>query len=112
MPLIDLTEKEKAVIFDCLRCVASGKVILHDAEFHALFGMEVPEFLAVVDKWPNVDDSEESVFLAINNAMNNLLGYPHGQDLNDHIRASKPDILRVFQKWRGESISSYFSGLA
>jgi hypothetical protein len=98
MPLVNLTEEEKAVIFDCLKCVASGKVILHNWEFTTIFGIEVPEFLVIVDRWPNVDDSEVSVFLAINNTMNNLLGYPHGQDLSEYIRAPRSEITRVFQK--------------
>ena len=112
MPLVDLTVEEKAVVFDCLKCVASGKVILHDKEFSSVFGIEVSEFLEIVESWPDVDDSNNSVFLAINGVMNNLLGYPHGQDLSKYIRGSEPEIARVFRKWRGESNRGYFSGMA
>ena len=59
---------------------------------------------SVLDEWPDVDDSEERVRLAINNSMNNLLGYPH--DFHDkwesRIRVAKAEVARVFSKWRGD----------
>ena len=113
MPLADLTEEEKAVVFDCLKCVASGKVILHDWEFPTLFGIEVADLLAVVEQWPDVDDSQVTVSLAINNSMNHLLGYPHGQHARwaEFMPVSQAEVSRVFQKWRGESVSGYFDGI-
>lgn len=77
MSLAQLTDGEKAVVFECLKSVAAGKVILHDWEFQTIMGIEPKDFLAVVRKWPEIDDSQEIVFLAINNSMNNLLGCPH-----------------------------------
>jgi len=42
--------------------------------------MERNEVRAVADAWPNVDQTNANVVLAVNNSLNNLLGYPHGQD--------------------------------
>lgn len=112
MALVDLSGEEKTVVYDCLRCVASGKVILHDWEFETIMGLEVSEFLAVVVQWPDVDDSDTVVYLAINNAMNNLLGYPHGKELSRYMDASRPEIARIFTKWRGRQVQSYFNGMA
>lgn len=113
MPLAQLTDDEKALVFECLKCVAAGKVTLHDWEFQTIMGIEVKDLLAVVNKWPEVDDSEEVVFLAINNSMNNLLGYPHGKHFmwSEFIHAPQSEIARVFAKWRGDPVSSYFDGI-
>ncbi|MCG3117030.1 MAG: hypothetical protein LLH30_15240 [Candidatus Manganitrophus sp. SA1] len=113
MPLGNLNEDEKVVVFECLKCVASGKVILHDWEFPTIMGIELQELLAVVNKWPDVDDSQEAVFLAINNSMNNLLGYPHGRHStwDEYIPVPQAEIARVFGKWRDTPISDYVDGL-
>ncbi len=113
MPLANLTEDEKNIIYECLKCVATGKVILHDWEFSTIFGIEVDEFLSIVNDWPNIDDSNETVSLAINNSMNNLLGYPHNfhDKWNEIMTATKEQVAIVLQKWRGKRIEGYISGL-
>jgi hypothetical protein len=104
MSLSNLTDTEKAVVYECLSCVAGGRVILHDQEFSTLFGLSVGEFLTIYNTWPNVDDSKEDVALAINNAMNTLLGYPHDYHERWHEALATPpvEVRRVFMKWRGE----------
>jgi hypothetical protein len=113
MPLNDLTEEERRVVYACLECVAAGDVILHDWEFDLVMGLQVEEFLSVVAAWPNVDDSEKAVREAINGSFNNLLGYPHGFHDRWDTRMSVPlvEIARVYSKWRGRHISSYFDGI-
>ena len=106
MAFSDLSENDKAVVHQCLKCVASGKVILHDWEFQTLFGIDVTEFIQVVESWPELDDSREIVFLAINNSMNNLLGYPHGkfESWDEFMPYSQSEVETVFKKWkRGEA---------
>jgi hypothetical protein len=113
MPLADLNDAEKHVVFECLKCVATGTVIKHDWEFQTIFGIEVAQLVAVVEAWPNIDDSDEVASLAINNSMNNLLGYPHGchADWDKHMPIPLREIARVFQKWRGEPVGNYVEGL-
>ena len=50
---------------------------------------------------------------ALNNAMNNLLGYPHGKhDAWTKYFDFTPEELRaVFVKWRGDAPRSYGEGL-
>lgn len=111
MPLVDLTNAEKSIIHECLKCVAYGGVIAHDWEFQTLFGIEVAQLRSVVDAWPNVDDSDQIVSLAINNSINSLLGLIDDATLNRHLPYPRTQVLAVFQKWRGMPIDSYFSGL-
>jgi uncharacterized damage-inducible protein DinB len=82
--------------------VARGDVIKHDREFGALFGMQPRAFVALLRRWPDLDDADEAVFLAINGALNNLLGYPHAHhdDWDRAIGVPKPLVARVFKKWR------------
>ena len=112
MPLIDLSAEERRVVFECLSAAATGP-FFPDWEFHTLFGIERRDVKAVVDAWPAVDETSENVVLAINNSMNNLLGYPHGRDREwrQYISVSPEEVARIFGKWRGEQISGYFEGL-
>jgi hypothetical protein len=102
MSLSQLSTVEKLIVGECLAVIAKGKVIAHDGEFHTIFGLDVNQFLDVYQAWPDVDDAEEAVALAINNAMNNLLGYPHGyhEQWSIMMVASQRDVARVFKKWR------------
>jgi hypothetical protein len=52
--------------------------IFPDWEFGTIFGIERGEVKEVLNAWPDVTEEDEVVSLVLNNAMNNLLGYPHG----------------------------------
>lgn len=79
MSLDHLANADKTVVGQALRAAADGP-FFPEWEFHTLFGMERNEVRAVADAWPNVDHTNANVVLAVNNSLNNLLGYPHGQD--------------------------------
>jgi hypothetical protein len=113
MALNNLTEEETETVFQCLRCVARGKVILNDWEFQTIFGIEFETLKEVVRSLPNIDESTEEVRLAINSSLNNLLGYPHGKHSmwGKYIDVPQAEVARVFSKWRGEPVSSYFEGV-
>lgn len=113
MALAQLTDDEKEVVYECLKCIASGKVILHDDEFSTIIGLEVEEFLDIFSRWPQVDDSQEAVHLAINNSMNNLLGYPHGKYArwDEFLSVPQGEVARVFAKWREGASQSYFGSI-
>ena len=113
MALKDLTDDDKLVVQTCLDCIAAGDVILHDSEFETIMGIDVEEFLAVCKAWPAVDDSDETVLMAVNNGLNNLLGYPHEAhaDWEQRISVSKAEVARVLSCLRGSVPNSYFDRL-
>jgi hypothetical protein len=103
MALATLTEPEREIVRQCLACVASEEIIANDWEFPTLFGITFADLQRVAAQWPNVDESDEVVRLAINNSMNNLLGYPHGGTAkwSRFISVPPAEVLRLFCKWRG-----------
>jgi hypothetical protein len=110
MPISDLTEHEKNVMHECLRAVAHGPFFIdknaHDPflEFQTMFGLSINELRGIAEKWPEIEMASEKVKLAINNSMNNLLGYPHGpknKTWSQYISVSPEEVSRIFLKWRG-----------
>ena len=112
MSLKDLTEREKEIILECLKASINGP-FFPESEFHTIFGVYPKEVKEVISNWPNVDEDEIAVRLSINNAMNNLLGYPDncGKYWSEFITVSKKEIGRIFVKWKGNKVSNYFIGL-
>ncbi|MFH1746772.1 MAG: hypothetical protein ABIG44_06970 [Planctomycetota bacterium] len=112
MVLADLTPAERGVVWECLRAAAHGP-FFPDCEFQTIFGLERSEVAAIADDAPNIDDTIEDVSLAINNSMNNLLGYPHRQEQvwAEWISVSGDEVARIFVKWRGNRPENYFDGL-
>lgn len=100
MSLKKLSKKEKIVIFQCLNAAANGP-FFPDADFHILFGLKRIEVFKIINDWPNIDDSDKKVRLAINNSINNLLGYPHNCDdiWYDYISVSSSKLEIIYKKW-------------
>ena len=113
MGLENLTKKELEIVRQCMQCVANGKVILHDVEFQTIMGVDVDKFLEIFQAWPNLDEEDENVELAINNTFNNLIGYPHDmqKSWNEVMETPLSEIARIFQKWKGADIHSYIDGM-
>ena len=67
----------------------------------------------VADAWPNVDLTSENVALAINNSLNHLLGYPHGQDSawSQWISTDRSQLDDLLSRLRGSAGESYFERL-
>ena len=112
MALTDLDAREREVVLQCL-CAAAAGPFFPDWEFRTLFGIDRSDVQAIVDAWPDVDEERETVSLAINNSMNNLLGYPHGraEEWAKYISVPTNEVRRIFDKWRGQQRSNYFEGL-
>jgi hypothetical protein len=113
LPLADLDNRERNVVGECLRAAVEGP-FFPEWEFPALFGLTRDEAANVLKSWPDLDERDESVILAINNSLNNLLGYPyHKENLEwpKFISVTKEEVARIFFKWRGESVRNYFQGL-
>ena len=112
MPLTDLTPAEKEIVYQCLKASCDGP-FFPECEFHTIFGIQRDELREVINEWPDVDDGGGSAFLAINNSLNNLLGYPHNCEhvWNEYIGVSSEEVSNVFNKWKQSDNRSYFNGL-
>lgn len=103
MSLTNLSQDDRDVVRQCLRAAVEGP-FFPDWEFHALFGLQRSEIRIVLSDWPDVDESDETVRLAINNSLGNLVGYPHRDESqwSKFISASPADVSRIFNIWRGD----------
>jgi hypothetical protein len=82
VPQVDfqnLSDADKTIIGQALRAAADGP-FFPDWEFHTLFGLQRSEVRVIADEWPNPSAPPGKVALALNNSLNNLLGYPHSED--------------------------------
>jgi hypothetical protein len=111
-----LTDRESDIVHAALRASVEGP-FFPDWEFRTLMGVQREEMRAVLDAWPTVVDAEIAD-LAINNAFNNLLGYPHDdwEEWASYSDAEPKELAQVFMRWRSERgmsrPSNYFEGLS
>lgn len=102
---------DNATIKGCLNAVVHGP-FFPDCEFHTLFGLTRLEVEIVLTEWPNLPAQTPSGYdspghfqdVAVNNSMNNLLGYPHGFRGDVFLRevgASEQQVAAVLTRWRG-----------
>ena len=113
MPLSKLTQAERDIVQSCLRAAVEGP-FFDDSEFHAIFGLSRNELADLLSRWPEIDDREGTDgYLGINSALNNLLGYPHGQGAvgSQYVTATPEEVSRVFAKWKGKPARAYFEEL-
>jgi len=100
-------ERDRDVIERCLRAAVEGPYF-PDWEFHALFGFAhegvraVPRMASSASAVPDGYESAAAAQrVAVNNAMNNLLGYPYGvrgQAFTDAVGASEGDVAAVLRR--------------
>jgi hypothetical protein len=117
----NLSDEEIKVIRECIKAAAYGPFFKDDGtrddpywEIHSLFGLTIDELRKIADALPNLDLEDENVSLAINNSINNLLGYPHGcsdEVWSKYISVSKNELSKIYFKWRGEKVKNCFEGL-
>lgn len=71
------------------------------SEFSALFGLDRDEVARIAREWP-AHCAGPDIELAVNNALNNLLGYPHRcEDVwDDYISVSPGELSAIFRRWR------------
>jgi hypothetical protein len=74
MPLTDLHPAELDVVKECLRAAVDGP-FFPDWEFPALFGRERAELRKVLQSWPELNEVDDTVRIAVNKSFNDLLGY-------------------------------------
>jgi len=104
MPFKDLSKTEQDIIYQCLEATVDGS-FFPDWEFHALFGLTRQEVEPIVIDWSIVDKNSSLAILAINNSLNNLLGYPHKCDREWHnfISVSPQELKTIYSKWKREN---------
>lgn len=71
-----MTPADQKVIGECLR--AAPEFI--DDDLETVTGVDWDDFQRIAAAFPNVDDTEETVALAIHVALLNLVHYPNGRD--------------------------------
>jgi hypothetical protein len=107
-----LSETDKAVIGQALRAAADGP-FFPDWEFHTLFGLERSDVRATADAWPVASPSAEKLAIAVNNALNNLLGYSHSKDAvwSQWITVDRKQLNELFKRLRGGPDGRFFDRL-
>jgi len=102
MSLADLDERERGIVHECLRAAVEGP-FFPEREFSIIFGLTRSELKEILSAWPELDESDENVVRAINNSMNNLLGYPLREKMvawPEFISISRPELAPIFFKWK------------
>jgi hypothetical protein len=97
------SEADKKILGQALRAAADGP-FFPEWEFHTLFGLQRTDVRAIADAWPHLDSfSHEHVIIAVNNSLNNLLGYPHGEDAvwSQWISIDREQLDELFGRLRG-----------
>jgi hypothetical protein len=86
---------------DSLVAAARGP-FFPDWEFHTLFGLERAEVESIADALTPATPLSGDVALALNNAMGNLLGYPHGQDAvwSQWLSVTPAELQVIFSRWQ------------
>jgi hypothetical protein len=94
MSLGQLSREENLLVKRCLLAAANGP-FFPDWEFETLLGVTRETIAKLGVAWPAVDLDNDDVNCGVLNAVNNLIGYPHG--LNDQLHAEyqiDPEALR------------------
>jgi len=112
MDLDRLSPSDRALISEVLRAAVDGP-FFPEWEFHTLFGLMRSEVRAIANAWPNVDLTSPDAAVAVDNPLNNLLGYPHGKDgvWSQWISVGRSQIAELLNRLRGSAGESYFERL-
>jgi hypothetical protein len=105
MSLADLDEIEREVVRECLRAAVEGP-FFPEWEFALLFGLTRDEVRQVLVSWPELNEADEVVVLAINRTLNNLVGYPSENKeaiWPRFIPVTGMELARIFDKWKGRA---------
>jgi hypothetical protein len=100
MSLKNLTTDEINVIGECIHAAIKGP-FFEGESLHTLTGLERAELEDIARAWPNVNEDEENVPLAINNVLNNLLGYPHDcwDVWFEYVSVTPEQLRKIYANW-------------
>ncbi|GHV58996.1 hypothetical protein AGMMS49579_26620 [Spirochaetia bacterium] len=95
----ELTNEEIKIIKECIKAAYLGP-FFPDWVIHALIGFTKDEIKNIDEKMEclNLQDREQK--LLVNNVINSLLGYPHGEKENwsKYISVDEETLLKIFKK--------------
>ncbi|GAA3168316.1 hypothetical protein [Nonomuraea roseoviolacea] len=97
-----MSARDLQIVQECLDAAIHGP-FFEDWEFDTLMGLTRDEVAAIAASWPHADDADAR-HLAVNNVLNNLLGYPHGYGRRWHefFSATPEEMADVLARWRGD----------
>lgn len=100
-----LTDADASLVGKCLRAAVDGP-FFPDWEFQTLIGVSREEVRNLVDAWPGIEASRDNLAI-VSNSLNNLSGYPHGEDtaLLQNAGAGRADISNCLERLRRHAIS-------
>ena len=95
-----MTTDDQAVLQELLLAVAKGP-FFPDWEFPTLFGCSRSDVTEIGKQLPS--DPGHLADVAIGNALNNMLRYPHGQDAawSEWLSVSRDELEELECRWRG-----------
>ena len=104
-----LSKRESNIVQEALRAAADGP-FFPDWEFHALFGLNREQVRTIAEAWPLPKAPPDDVVVAVNNAFNMLLSYPHRKDAIwfDWLSVSRPELQALFNRLRGRGDENVF----
>lgn len=114
-----LAESDRDLVRSALVAAVEGPYF-PDWEIGTLLALDRDELRAVLAAWPAATavvtweaDAERVQFVAVNNVLNNLIGYPHGEwkRLSSELGADAEDLVRLLGAWRGDSPAGYFDAI-
>lgn len=114
-----LSDLDRDHIRRALKAAVSGPYF-PEWEIQTLTGFEREELAAVLAEWPHAvvtsawnTDPDEVQRVAVSNVLDNLLGYPHGEEkrLEAELGFGSQELLRLLVAWRGETPTGYVDAL-
>jgi hypothetical protein len=97
-----LSPRDTEIVRECLAAAVNGP-FFPEWEFRLLIGLERYEVERVLGAWPDRSNSDDQD-LAVNNVLNNLLGYPHHEDdaWAAYISSERSEVASILARWRGD----------
>lgn len=94
---------DKTIYREAVVAAARGP-FFPDWEFQTLFGLERAEVDAIANTFSDTTPLTGDVALAVNNAMANLLGYPHRQEAawSQWLSVTPGELQAAMHRWRGQ----------
>ena len=98
--LNQFSDEEKHIVGECLHASVHGPFF--EGVLEDLFVVEQEEIIRIANIWPDIDPTDCSVSLVINDAFNHLLGYPHKkhEEWPQHISVSPANLYMIYHKFR------------
>jgi hypothetical protein len=106
-----VSQQDQDLIRLALQAAVEGPYFA-DWEFGALMAVDRSDIAQILTDWPNAtvttpweSDPASVQAIAVDNVLNNLLGYPHGQwaELGPRLGADPDEVRAVLQRWRAST---------